>query len=60
MSGAVPPFPQYTFMAWFSVKAQGQLYFYIYSSILLYVFTASAQSRVNMIFYIYIPLNAHP
>jgi hypothetical protein len=26
MSGAVPPLPQYTFMPWCSVKAQGQLY----------------------------------
>jgi Na+-transporting methylmalonyl-CoA/oxaloacetate decarboxylase gamma subunit len=25
MSGAVPPLPQYAFMAWCSVKAQGQL-----------------------------------
>jgi hypothetical protein len=26
MSGAIPPLPQYTFMAWCLVKAQGQLY----------------------------------
>jgi hypothetical protein len=26
MSGAVPPLPQYAFMAWCSVKAQEQLY----------------------------------
>jgi hypothetical protein len=26
MSGATPPLPQYAFMAWCSVKAQGQLY----------------------------------
>jgi hypothetical protein len=26
MSGAIPPFPQYAFMAWCSVKVQGQLY----------------------------------
>jgi hypothetical protein len=26
MSGAIPPFPQYLFMAWYSAKAQGQLY----------------------------------
>jgi hypothetical protein len=25
----MPPQPQYTFMAWYSVKAQGQLYLYI-------------------------------
>jgi hypothetical protein len=27
MSGAIPPLPQYVFMAWFLVKAQGQLSF---------------------------------
>jgi hypothetical protein len=27
MSGAIPPFPQYTLMEWCSVKAQGKLYF---------------------------------
>jgi len=26
MSGAISPFSQYAFMAWCSVKAQGQLY----------------------------------
>jgi hypothetical protein len=26
MSGAIPPLPQYAFMAWCLVKAQGQLY----------------------------------
>jgi len=26
MSGAIPPTRQYAFMAWWSVKAQGQLY----------------------------------
>jgi hypothetical protein len=29
MSGAIPPLPQYTFMVWCSVKAQGQLYLYL-------------------------------
>jgi hypothetical protein len=29
MSGAIPPLPQYAFMAWCSVKAQGQLYLYL-------------------------------
>jgi hypothetical protein len=29
MSGALPPLPQYAFMAWCSVKAQGQLYLYL-------------------------------
>jgi hypothetical protein len=27
MSGAIHPLPQYAFMAWCLVKAQGQLYF---------------------------------
>jgi hypothetical protein len=26
MSGAISPFPQYAFIAWCSVTAQGQLY----------------------------------
>jgi hypothetical protein len=30
MRGATPPFLQFAFMAWCSVKAQGQLYFYLY------------------------------
>jgi hypothetical protein len=30
MSGTIPPFPQYAFMAWCSVKAQGQLYLTFY------------------------------
>jgi hypothetical protein len=30
MGGAVPPLPQYAFMAWCSVRGvQGQLYFYL-------------------------------
>jgi hypothetical protein len=28
MRGAIPPLPQYAFMAWCSVKAQGHLYLY--------------------------------
>jgi hypothetical protein len=32
MPGAIPPLPQYNFMAWCSVKAQGQLYLYLYST----------------------------
>jgi hypothetical protein len=30
MSGAIPTLPQYAFMAWCSVKAQGQLYLIFY------------------------------
>jgi hypothetical protein len=29
MRGAISPLPQYAFMAWCSVKAQGQLYIYL-------------------------------
>jgi hypothetical protein len=31
MRGAVPPLHQYAFMAWCSVKAQGQLYLYLHN-----------------------------
>jgi hypothetical protein len=30
MSGAISPLPQHAFMVWCSVKAQGQLYLYLY------------------------------
>jgi hypothetical protein len=30
MGGAIPPLPQYAFMAWCLFKEQGQLYFYLY------------------------------
>jgi hypothetical protein len=30
MRGAIPPFPQYAFMAWCSVKAQGKLYLFYF------------------------------
>jgi hypothetical protein len=33
MSVAVPPLPQYTFMAWCLVKAQGQPYLYLFTKI---------------------------
>jgi hypothetical protein len=29
---AIPPLPQYAFMAWFSAKTQGQLYLHVYTS----------------------------
>jgi hypothetical protein len=29
MSGTIHPFPEYAFMAWCSVKAQGKLYLYL-------------------------------
>jgi hypothetical protein len=33
MRGAMTPLPQYAFMAWCSVKAQGQLYLYLLPSV---------------------------
>jgi hypothetical protein len=30
MSVAIPPLPQYAFMAWCPVKAQGKLYLYLF------------------------------
>jgi hypothetical protein len=35
MSGSIHPFPQYAFMAWCSVKAQGQLYLNLYHRYLI-------------------------
>jgi hypothetical protein len=32
MREAIPPLPQYSFMAWCSVKAQGQLYLIMFFS----------------------------
>jgi hypothetical protein len=37
MSGGIPPLPRYAFMAWCSLKAQGQLYFTLLYFTLLYV-----------------------
>jgi hypothetical protein len=34
MSGAIPPLSQYAIMAWCLVKAQGQLYLYLYLKLL--------------------------
>jgi len=36
MSGAVPPFPQYAFMAWYSGGAQGQSDSYVAFMVLKY------------------------
>jgi hypothetical protein len=33
MSGVIPPLPQYAFMEWCLVKAQGQLYLYLFTMI---------------------------
>jgi hypothetical protein len=36
MSGAIPPLPQYASIVWCSVKAQGQLYIYLYHYLLYF------------------------
>jgi hypothetical protein len=46
MSGAIPPLPPYASTAWCSVKAQGQLYLYLYILHRLRVF----ENRVLRIF----------
>jgi hypothetical protein len=49
MSGAIPPLPQYPFMAWCSVKAQGQLYLYLYvQCITYYVLYRAATALYSM------------
>jgi hypothetical protein len=54
MSGAMPPLPQYAFMAWCLVEAQGQLYLYLqYPEIFvplgqtLFLVTAMSRSEPN-------------
>jgi hypothetical protein len=37
MHGAIPPLPEYAFMAWCLVEAQGQLYLYLYAIVVWYV-----------------------
>jgi hypothetical protein len=36
MLGAIPLLPQYAYMAWCSVKAQGQLYLYLWGETVAY------------------------
>jgi hypothetical protein len=45
MSGAIPPLPQYAFMAWCLVKAQGQLELYLY--LILYIYLATVQHNLK-------------
>jgi len=46
MRGAIPQLPQYTFMAWCLVKAQGYLYLYLYLAVFWRIesFMASTQT----------------
>jgi hypothetical protein len=56
MSGAILPLPQYVFMAWCSVKAQEQLYFYFTRYLFFgvsYVLLLSAILQLNLQFYFY-------
>jgi hypothetical protein len=39
MSGTVLPLPQYGFMAWFLVKAEGQLYLNLYIYFIIVIIT---------------------
>jgi hypothetical protein len=47
MSGAIPPFPQYAFMAWCLVKAQGQLYLLPFHTCNIQSLKLSVQSEVS-------------
>jgi hypothetical protein len=42
MSGAIPPLPQYAFMTWCPVTAQGQLYLLIIIIIIIIIIIAAA------------------
>jgi hypothetical protein len=49
MSGAVPPLPQYAFMAWCLVKAQGQLYiFFTLSKLYCSIYSAVLYLLLNL------------
>jgi hypothetical protein len=48
MSGAIPPLPQYTFMAWCLVKAQGQLYLYFHLNNVL-INTCSSTTKLYVL-----------
>jgi hypothetical protein len=47
MRGAIPPLAQYAFMAWCLVKAQGQLYLYLYLLPILLYFIVYCYSARN-------------
>jgi hypothetical protein len=42
MNGAIPPLPQYAFMAWCLVTAQGQLHFALF-----YTISMNLKARIN-------------
>jgi hypothetical protein len=45
MHGAIPPLPQNTFMAWCSVKAQRQLYLYLYNAGFMFIVLIKAVQK---------------
>jgi hypothetical protein len=47
MSGTVPTFPQYAFMAWCSVKAKGQINYYVQR---LYVHASPDSEYANLMY----------
>jgi hypothetical protein len=48
MNGAVPPLPQYTFMAWCSLKTQGLIYLNISFYSLLHNIVSSCLLSINV------------
>jgi hypothetical protein len=54
MSGAIPPLPQYAFMAWCLVTAKGKLYLYLTFTIKQKVKYRLTFIRVAMLFYKYL------
>jgi hypothetical protein len=49
MRGAIPPLPQYVFMASCSVKAQEQLYLHIYRRISLDILRKTTKTPVSIV-----------
>jgi len=47
MRGAIPPLPRYAFMAWCSVKAQGQLYLLTFTLTVYFVRKMCQLSNVS-------------
>jgi uncharacterized membrane protein (GlpM family) len=53
MSGVVPPLPEYALMAWYSVKAQGQLYLLRISSADGYLTVKKVKFSFEIYYYYY-------
>jgi hypothetical protein len=60
MRGDIPPLPHYAFMAWCLVKAQEQLYFYLYFEVCCYILvgikTDIEMVRQNDVFFCFIKI----